>query len=128
MLFVLARITSSALSTGEPLTITEIADDNECENSPDLVVENDEGEDDYMSVVENDDGEDDYMSVVEDAEVEPAIEKQLNSREPNGGPEPAEAACGKCLKRNRLSAAWKRLKRVFRYMCCCGCRRGSSDH
>ncbi|CAI6368630.1 unnamed protein product [Macrosiphum euphorbiae] len=55
LVFVLARITSS-LSTGEPLTITEITDDNNCENSPGLVapVENDmlKIKDNIMSVEE----------------------------------------------------------------------------
>ncbi|CAI6371047.1 unnamed protein product [Macrosiphum euphorbiae] len=109
LVFVLARITSS-LSTGEPLTITEITENNNCKNSPDLV-----------APVENDvmlNGEESIMSVEEDAGIEPAEEiGEHNSCEP----EPAEAGKRLPPRRNRLSTGWKSVKRVFRFLCCCGC-------
>ncbi|CAI6376687.1 unnamed protein product [Macrosiphum euphorbiae] len=114
LVFVLARITSS-LSTGEPLTITEITDDNNFENIPDLV-----------APVENDvmlKGEYSIMSVEEHSGVEPAEETgEQNSCGPSGGPEPTEARKRLPPRRSQMSMVWKSVKRVFRFLCCCGCR------
>jgi len=110
LVFVLARITSS-LSTGVPLTITEITNDNNFENTPNLV-----------APVENDvmlKGEYSIMSVEEDAGIEPAEEiGEQNSCEP----EPEEAGKRLPPRRHRLSTGWKSVKRAFRFLCCCGCR------